>query len=157
MTVNIRYRLIQILEIILWLGAFAGLVLLGMRLWAMQGQGWRAMLNMAAPGLLGIGAGMAVLIVLIGIYHNTRRHADALDRLARQGAGSVRRLQGVSRAEQGAAPQVQPVKLQPDPVMPQYMAPQPAAAPAPVTAPSVTQVADAASSQASQRRLGPAV
>ena len=99
MSINIRYRLIQFVEILLWLGAAAGLGQIASRLWNMRDQGWRPMLDVAVPGLLGIGAGMAALIVLIGIYHNTRRQGDALDRLAKQGAGGLRRLPGAARAD----------------------------------------------------------
>ncbi|MFD1794574.1 hypothetical protein FQV27_07205 [Paracoccus aurantiacus] len=105
MRVNIRYRLIQFVEILLWLGAAAGLGTLARRIWALRDQGWRAMLDLAAPGLLTIGAVMAVLVVLIGIYHNTRRNADALDRLARQGAGGMRRLSGAVRTDMAAPAQ----------------------------------------------------
>ncbi|WBU60509.1 hypothetical protein [Paracoccus albus] len=103
MTVNIRYRLIQIVEVLLWLGAIIGTVQFALRAWAVREQGWRTMLDIAAPGLLAIGAAMAGLLVLIGIYHNTRRHGEALERLAKQGAGGIRRLPGVGRTDTAAA------------------------------------------------------
>ena len=42
MRLNIRYRLIQIVEFLLWLGAAAGLGQIASRLWNMRDQGWRA-------------------------------------------------------------------------------------------------------------------
>ena len=141
MSINIRYRLIQFVEILLWLGAAAGLGQIASRLWTMRDQGWRAMLDVAVPGLLGIGAGMAALIVLIGIYHNTRRQGEALHRMAQQGAGGMRRLPGAARGEAApaaAAPRMvfaspQPVYA-PQPALAPVYAPQPAPAPAVVHA-----------------------
>ena len=125
MSVNIRYRLIQIVEILLWLGAIIGTLQFALRAWAVREQGWRAMLDIAGPGLLAIGAALAGLLVLIGIYHNTRRHGEALDRLAKQGAGGIRRLSGAGRAETAAVPasnrriaSAAPVKEQITPVAP---------------------------------------
>ncbi|MFV0292892.1 MAG: hypothetical protein ACK5II_06630 [Paracoccus sp. (in: a-proteobacteria)] len=112
MIVNIRYRLIQILEIILWLGAAAGLGTIVREAWGLRDQGSAAMLDTAGPGLLAGGAIMAALIVLIGVYHNGRRNADAMERLLRQGTGishtqkanTGRRLPGATRTENAAQP-----------------------------------------------------
>lgn len=133
MSINIRYRLIQFVEILLWLGAAAGLGQIASRLWAMRDQGWRAMLDVAVPGLLGIGAGMAALIVLIGIYHNTRRQSEALHRMAKQGAGGMRRLPGAARTADAA-----PVAAAPRAV---FTPPAPAAQPVPTPAPAVVHAA----------------
>lgn len=110
MTATLRYRLIQILEIVLWLGILTGLLRLVLRLLQMREQGWRAMLDLAGPAVLAGGAVAIALILLIGIYHNGRRNADALDRLARQNAGGVRRLAAVSRAEEAPAAAQEPAK-----------------------------------------------
>ncbi|WP_299474757.1 hypothetical protein [uncultured Paracoccus sp.] len=165
MRLNIRYRLIQIVEFLLWLGAAAGLGQIASRLWNMRDQGWRAMLDVAVPGLLGIGAGMAGLIVLIGIYHNTRRNADAMERLAKQGAGTMRRLPGAARAEvaAAAAQPVQPVPVtraavpvappEPAPVIPDVV-PEPL--PEPVMPQTAAPSASAPVLRGNTRRLGPA-
>lgn len=146
MSINIRYRLIQFVEILLWLGAAAGLGQIASRLWNMRDQGWRAMLDVAVPGLLGIGAGMAALIVLIGIYHNTRRQGEALQLMAKQGAGGMRRLPGVARGEVAAAAAAEPraVFAAPEPAYPQQPAPAPSYAPQPAPAPAVARATPAA-------------
>ncbi len=153
MTVNLRYRLIQILEIPLWLGAVAGIGMVARDAWALREQGYAAMLNAAGPGLLAVGAAMAALIVLIGIYHNSRRSAEAMDRLSRQGAGGARRLPGALRGDVPAAVMpapmpvpapvaTAPVAVQPAPVV-TTPAPMPVAAPVapPVAAPAPAPVA----------------
>ena len=143
MSLNIRYRLIQILEIPLWLGAVAGIGMVTRDAWALREQGASAMLDAAGPALLAIGAAMAALIVLIGIYHNSRRSAEAMDRLSRQGNGGMRRLPGAQRHDtyvqpaQMPAPAPVPVAV-PTPAAvqaPVMTAPTPA--PVPVTAPTV--------------------
>ncbi|MBA4490551.1 hypothetical protein [Paracoccus sp. S1E-3] len=138
MTVNIRYRLIQILEILLWLGAVAGIAMIGRRAWALREEGASAVLNAASPGLLGIGAVMAALIVMIGIYHNSRRSAEAMDRMSRQSAGGMRRLPGVARGDVPV-----PVVVQSAPVV-AAAAPAPMPAAAPVAAPVAPPVMVAA-------------
>ncbi|TKW67267.1 MAG: hypothetical protein DI616_06305 [Paracoccus denitrificans] len=145
MSINIRYRLIQVVEILLWVGLAAGLGQIASRLWNMRDQGWRAMLDVAVPGLLGIGAGMAALIVLIGIYHNTRRQGEALDRLAKQGAGGMRRLPGAARHD--AAQMAGPASLPAAPpnaasraVFPPQPAPAATSSPAPVATSSANPV-----------------
>ncbi|NHF73936.1 hypothetical protein [Paracoccus xiamenensis] len=177
MTVNIRYRLIQILEILLWLGAVAGVGMVARDAWALREQGASAMLDAAGPGLLAIGAAMAALIVLIGIYHNSRRSAEAMDRLSRQGAGGMRRLPGAQRGAdlpvQPAVPPAAPVAVTPAPVAP----PVPVAAPVfstpapvvtepePASAPVTPHIVESAPAdprpepqrlRAGIRRLGPA-
>lgn len=149
MSLNIRYRLIQILEIVLWLGAVTGVGMVARDAWALREQGYAAMLDAAGPGLLAIGAAMAALIVLIGIYHNARRSAEAMDRMSRQSAGGMRRLPGVARDEAlvpavvpapvvAAAPA--PVAVQPAPVT-APPAPMPVAPPVVVAAPAPAPVA----------------
>lgn len=135
MKMHIRYRLIQILEIPLWLGAVAGIGMVARDAWALREQGASAMLNAAGPGLLAIGAAMAALIVLIGIYHNSRRSAEAMDRLSRQGNGGMRRLPGAHRHDvpQPAPQPVAAVAPQPAPMM----APPPTPMPVPVAAPVI--------------------
>ncbi|MFV0410727.1 MAG: hypothetical protein ACK5LJ_13850 [Paracoccus sp. (in: a-proteobacteria)] len=175
MKLNIRYRLIQILEIALWLGAAAGIGAMARRAYVLRDQGWRAMFDLAAPGLLAIGAGMAALLLLIGIYHNTRRNGDALEHLARQGAGTMRRLPGAARDD---APPANPAANNPAPVAAIAPVAVPAAPPPPMpasapaasaptepalsTAPAETGNADRPSFgpapilRGSSRRLGPA-
>ena len=131
MKMHIRYRLIQILEIVLWLGAVAGVGMVARDAWALREQGYAAMLDAAGPGLLAIGAAMAALIVLIGIYHNARRSAEAMDRMSRQSAGGMRRLPGVARNE-ALVPAVVPAPVVAVPVAAPVAAPVVAAAPAPV-------------------------
>ena len=149
MKMHIRYRLIQILEIVLWLGAVTGVGMVARDAWALREQGYAAMLDAAGPGLLAIGAAMAALIVLIGIYHNARRSAEAMDRMSRQSAGGMRRLPGVARDEAlvpavvpapvvAAAPA--PVAVQPAPVT-APPAPMPVAPPVVVAAPAPAPVA----------------
>lgn len=145
MKMHIRYRLIQILEILLWLGAVAGLGMVARNAWALRDQGYGAMLDAAGPGLLAIGAAMAALIVLIGIYHNSRRSAEAMDRMSRQSASGARRLPGALRGDVPAAVMPAPAPAAayaPAPAYPAPVAkpvavavPAPVAAPAPVTAP----------------------
>ena len=137
MKMHIRYRLIQILEIVLWLGAVAGVGMVARDAWALREQGYAAMLDAAGPGLLAIGAAMAALIVLIGIYHNARRSAEAMDRMSRQSAGGMRRLPGVARDE-ALVPAVVPAPVVAAPVAAPVVAAAPAPVavqPAPVTAP----------------------
>lgn len=131
MKMHIRYRLIQILEIVLWLGAVTGVGMVARDAWALREQGYAAMLDAAGPGLLAIGAAMAALIVLIGIYHNARRSAEAMDRMSRQSAGGMRRLPGVARDE-ALVPAVVPAPVVAVPVAAPVAAPVVAAAPAPV-------------------------
>lgn len=131
MKMHIRYRLIQILEIVLWLGAVTGAGMVGRDAWALREQGYAAMLDAAGPGLLAIGAAMAALIVLIGIYHNARRSAEAMDRMSRQSAGGMRRLPGVARDE-ALVPAVVPAPVVAVPVAAPVAAPVVAADPAPV-------------------------
>ena len=131
MKMHIRYRLIQILEIVLWLGAVAGVGMVARDAWALREQGYAAMLDAGGPGLLAIGAAMAALIVLIGIYHNARRSAEAMDRMSRQSAGGMRRLPGVARDE-ALVPAVVPAPVVAVPVAAPVAAPVVAAAPAPV-------------------------
>ena len=133
MKMHIRYRLIQILEIVLWLGAVAGVGMVARDAWALREQGYSAMLDAAGPGLLAIGAAMAALIVLIGIYHNSRRSAEAMDRMSRQSAGGMRRLPGVARGDAPVPAMVPaPVVAAPVPVAAPVAAPVVAAASAPV-------------------------
>ncbi|WBU64338.1 hypothetical protein [Paracoccus aerodenitrificans] len=143
MTVNIRYRLILILEVLLWLGAVAGVAVYAMRAWAVREEGMRAMIGIAGPGLLAVGAAVIALLVLIGIYHNTRRNAEATERLARQGAGGVRRLPGSARAEVSAQASRISAQTAPEAVSdtPPHFAPAPKLQTAPV---------------GGSRRLGPA-
>ena len=131
MKMHIRYRLIQILEIVLWHGAVAGVGMVARDAWALREQGYAAMLDAAGPGLLAIGAAMAALIVLIGIYHNARRSAEAMDRMSRQSAGGMRRLPGVARDE-ALVPAVGPAPVVAVPVAAPVAAPVVAADPAPV-------------------------
>lgn len=153
MSVIIRYRLIQILEILLWLGAVAGIAMVASRVWPLREQGVRAMLDAATPSLLAIGAAMAALIVLIGIYHNSRRSAEAMDRMSRQGAGGMRRLPGAVR---GADAIVSPAPVQPAPVQAAVVQPAPvpvapvvaAPAPAPAAPPAPQPVAPAPAASA---------
>ncbi|MDO5642161.1 MAG: hypothetical protein Q4G26_07205, partial [Paracoccus sp. (in: a-proteobacteria)] len=126
---NIRYRLIQIVEILLWLGALAGLARIALHAWQVRDAGVMAMLELAGPPLLALGGAMAGLIVLIGVYHNTRRNTEAVERLAKQGAGSLRRLPGAARPESAAVPPATSRRMSfaaPEPE------PQPPAAPVPV-------------------------
>ena len=145
MIVNIRYRLIQILEILLWLGAVAGIAMVASRVWPLREQGVRTMLDAATPSLLAIGAAMAALIVLIGIYHNSRRSAEAMDRMSRQGAGGMRRLPGAVRGADAIvspAP-AQPVAVQPAVVQPAVVQPAPPPVAPVVAAPVVAAPAPA--------------
>ncbi|WBU55992.1 hypothetical protein [Paracoccus sediminicola] len=153
MTSTLRYRLIQILELLLWLGFLAGLLRIGLQMIEMRPEGWRAMLSTAGVEMLGLGAGMAGLIVLIGIYHNSRRNADALEKLARQGAGGVRRLQAATRGDAPATPVQQPQPQQAEAAH----ADPPRFAPAPsLSQPASVSVQDSAAARLGQRRLGPA-
>ena len=131
MKMHIRYRLIQILEIVLWLGAVAGVGMVARDAWALREQGYAAMLDAAGPGLLAIGAAMAALIVLIGIYHNSRRSAEAMDRMSRQSTGGMRRLPGVARGD-APVPAVVPAPAVAAPAAVPVAAPVVAAAPVPV-------------------------
>ena len=147
MSLNIRYRLIQILEILLWLGGAVGLSNVARRAWGARDQGWRAMMDLAAPGLMAVGALMAALIVLIGIYHNSRRNADALERLARQGAGTLRRLPGAARPEAAQVPQTAlpqaAAASQAVPAPAPVFSPTPQPVPAPAPAPPAAMSDDA--------------
>ncbi|MDO5605260.1 MAG: hypothetical protein Q4G25_08890 [Paracoccus sp. (in: a-proteobacteria)] len=136
MNFSIRYRLIQILELVLWLGFAAALGMIGNKAWEMRAEGLRAVIAAIAPELLMAGAVIAALIVLIGIYHATRRNGDALDRLARQGAAGLRRLPGA-----GAAPVAMMAHDIPAPAPAVVPAPAPAPMPAPVTAAPAPAVA----------------
>ncbi|HMQ42542.1 MAG TPA: hypothetical protein PKC09_14865, partial [Paracoccus sp. (in: a-proteobacteria)] len=119
----------------------------------------------AGRGFPAGGGGGRVLIVLIGIYHNTRRNADAMERLAKQGAGTMRRLPGAARAEvaAAAAQPVQPVPVtraavpvappEPAPVIPDVV-PEPL--PEPVMPQTAAPSASAPVLRGNTRRLGPA-
>lgn len=140
---QLRHRLIQIVEFLLWLGAAVGLGAVLRDALSQREAGWRAVLDIAAPGLLAVGAVMGALLIVTGIYHNTRRSAEAMDRLARQGAGSIRRLSGATRLETPVAADVPPAAPQAGPpnwpqAMPMQPAPQPVAAPVSKPAPAKT-------------------
>ncbi|WP_313137494.1 hypothetical protein [Paracoccus jeotgali] len=134
---QLRHRLIQIVEFLLWLGAAVGLGAVLRDALSQREAGWRAVLDIAAPGLLAVGAVMGALLIVTGIYHNTRRIANAMDRLARQGAGSIRRLSGATRLETPVVPDVPPAAAPNWPqAMPMQPALQPVAAPVPMSKPA---------------------
>lgn len=140
---QLRHRLIQIVEFLLWLGAAVGLGAVLRDALSQREAGWRAVLDIAAPGLLAVGAVMGALLIVTGIYHNTRRSAEAMDRLARQGAGSIRRLSGATRIDTPVAADLPPAAPQAGPpnwpqAMPTQPALQPVAAPASKPAPAPT-------------------
>ncbi|SDE38340.1 hypothetical protein SAMN05421538_10688 [Paracoccus isoporae] len=149
MSATLRYRLIQILEILLWLGFLVGLARLALRLYSLRGEGWRTMLDLAGLPVLGGGAIVIALLVLIGIYHNGRRNADALDRLARQGAGGFRRVSAAVRPDE--PPQQKPVEptAPPEAASPRDDAPRFSPAP-------VLRAHPPGGSAPQSRRIGPA-
>jgi|GEM_PF-2606634 len=134
---QLRHRFIQIVEFLLWLGAAVGLGAILRDALSQREAGWRAVLDVAAPGLLAVGAVMGALLIVTGIYHNTRRSAEAMDRLARQGAGSIRRLSGATRIDTLVAADVPPA-APPNwsQAMPMQPALQPVAAPVPMSKPA---------------------
>lgn len=156
MTKIIRYRLIQGLEFYLWFRVALGLGLIVHRAWAVHDRGWYAILDTIGPRFLSGSALIAILLVLIGIYHAIRRGADNLEMLARQRAETMRRLPGVSRPEMFPVTTVasdmfpQPeVTFQDD--TPRYTETS-VTAPAKQAAPSPSEVG----SSIKVRRLGPA-
>lgn len=155
MRTTIRYRLIQILEIVLWLGGAAGIGVVAQRVWLRRESGFESMMLVIGPGIFAIGTVLVFAVVLIGIYHNTRRSADAIERLAKQGAGTLRRLPGAARGDVPVAAVPTPA---PAPVVPVPATPAPAvihAAPPP--SPEVPQPAPASDSVAGTTAPEPAL
>lgn len=108
MIASVRHRLVQVLEVTAWLGAAAGIALAARHGWQLADGDWaRAMLWFAAEVLI-VAAVFTTLMLVFGIYHNTRRNALAAEAMVRQNAGMVRRAASAppaSSAQSGAVSQ----------------------------------------------------